>query len=91
VPDRLTFGQVLDVGPGGVNFLPLTWMYEQGRVALLSPEQDAAVHRDHLPSYYGDDQRGWPLGRLTCTDSKMASPHFIAPVIDTPRHVKGGT
>ena len=27
-------------------------------------------------AYYGDDQRGWPLGRLTCTDSKMASPPF---------------
>jgi hypothetical protein len=42
--------RVLDVGSGGVYFLLLTWMYEQGRVALLSPEQDAAVHRDHLPS-----------------------------------------
>ena len=40
-----------------------------------------ATHDHRRRSYHGGAQWVWPLRRLTCVDTKMASPYLIAPVI----------
>ena len=37
--------------------------------------------RQRPATYYEGGQRVWSLRRLTCTNTKIASPHLIAPVI----------
>jgi hypothetical protein len=53
----------------------------RGKPGVKSPHLTTSTKVDpprYLASgataYYGDDQRGWPLGRLTCTDSKRHHP-----------------